>query len=547
MYANCRITSSRLAFFMAICLTLGFVSACGTNTQKTESGNLTYAIENDIISLDPNKIIEIFSFQVMSEIFEGLIELDANNKVQPLIAESWTNSADFKTWRFKIRKGVRFHKDSCFGAAGTREVTAEDARYSFQRTLQKDAIQYFVLADVIAGGEDFHTGKAKSVSGLRVIDGQTLEIELTRPEPFFIYRIVSRWFSVVPKEACELGPDVFGRTKAVGTGPFTLQSRSDSEVLLTKNPDYWRTIPGNLKQVSFRVIKNEQIRLSEMINGHVAMTRVPLSAIPGVVKSADAQNVVLKEPFSSRCEVREFPTYNSHFLGFNCQKLDLHLRRAISFAINRQELIANVTHGTGILATGTVPNGLLGYKPPYSKDIFDLAKAKQELKLSKHDLAKPIVIVVHDQSSSEQSGQLIQHQLGQIGLKVELRKLAFNAAIDQIIKGDAEAFIAAFEYVVSAPEPILTDVFLSSKIPVPNLWHYRNPVIDKRLMQLLSTPGIERSNALAASIEKQVIDEAPAAFLFQLRNLVMYQKNLTDVKVNGNNVTLLWNVRVTDQ
>lgn len=211
----------KLYLLLMALLIIGVLNACRP-TEQTKSSELIFGIENDLTNLDPIKSQEPYSLQVIGQIFEGLVTLNNKNELEPLLAERWTHSDDFKTWRFEIRKGVFFHEDDAFGAQRTREVTAEDARYSFQRIVSKDSYPSFVLADAIVGVKEFQEGTASDVAGLRAIAPSTLEIQLQQSEPSFLHRLTSPWFSVFPKEVVALGPDVFGRTKAIGTGPFRL-------------------------------------------------------------------------------------------------------------------------------------------------------------------------------------------------------------------------------------------------------------------------------------------------------------------------------------
>lgn len=518
--------------------------APGTGTQTAE---LVFGIENDLTNLDPIKSQEPYSLQVIGQMFEGLVTLNERNEITPLLAESYTHNDDYTVWQFKIRRGVYFHEDDSLGAQRTREMTAEDVRDSFQRIVSKDSYPSFVLADAVQGVPDFQAGRVSSASGLRVVSPDTFEIQLQQPEPYFLYRITSPWFCVFPREAVALGPDVFGKTRAVGTGPFRLVQRSDTEVVLERNPRYWRQVGGNVSRLVFRVIKNEQIRLAELRNGNLSMMRLPLALMPGLLNpvSANQSDFTLREPFSNDFTVQAFPTFNTHFIGFNCDRMNVHLRRAISLAINRQELVQAITHGSGTVTPGTVTVGLLGYQPPYTGDIFNLDRAREELRLANlNPRSARIELLVHEKDNTEQLGQLIQSQLRQIGLEVVLQKLDYNTVIGRMVEGNTQAFALAFEYVFSAPEPTLNNIFNSNKIPVPNFWRYRNPAVDAQLARLRTISDRAEANSISQSIERQVIDDAPAAFLYQLRNLVVSKRNLSNVAFNGHSIPLLWEVRV---
>jgi peptide/nickel transport system substrate-binding protein len=529
--------------FTAVLLAI-LVSILGCKRTQVEQGKtFSYGIENDLTNLDPIKSQEPYSLQVIGQIFEGLVTLDGENKVIPVLAEDWSHNEDFSVWRFKIRRGVFFHQDPAFGTKVTREVTAEDVRYSFERIVSKDSYPSFVLTDILAGVKEFQEGKSTRVSGLSLVDTNEVEFRLIRPEPYFLNRITSPWFCVFPKEVVELGPDVFGRTKAVGTGPFRLVSRSDNEVVLERNDSYWQRTGGNIRTATFKVIKNDQFRLAEVRNNNVSMTRVPFSLVPAL----GAMDVTAKGPVAISADhiIQFFPTFNTHFIGFNCEKVDADLRRAISFALDRKEIGKVITNGVGVVTTGTIPPGLQGYVPPYDGDIFNLDSARfYQGKATARNKKPQLELLVHDKDNAEQLGELVQVQLAKIGIHIRLEKLDYNTVVERMIKGETECFALAFEYVFSAPQAILNNVFNSDKIPVPNFWRYKNSKVDELLSQLSRIEDRSSANKISQQIERIVIRDAPAAFLYQSRNLVIYSKKVSGVSFNGHSIPLIWDFQV---
>ena len=164
-----------ISFLLTVAL-----NAC-TKKEQAKPVELVFAIENDITNLDPIKSQEPYSLQVIGQIFEGLVTLNSKNELVPLLAESWSHNNEYTVWQFQIREGVFFHEDDCFGNKRTREVTADDIRYSFQRIVSKESYPAFVLADAVAGVAEFQDNKAKEVSGLRVVGPYTFEIRLQQP------------------------------------------------------------------------------------------------------------------------------------------------------------------------------------------------------------------------------------------------------------------------------------------------------------------------------------------------------------------------------
>ena len=525
---------------LAICC----LPSCKRDT-TAETKSLTIGLETDITSLDPIKTLDPHVSRVVGQIFEGLVGLDENNKVIPLLAESWKPNENFDRWSFTLRKGVLFHESELFGASKTRELTAEDVAFSFNRIFSKESMIGFVLDGVIKGGADVKAGKVSTLSGIKVVSPDEIEFQLESPDPLFPNRLTSVLLAVVPREVVTLPPGEFGIKMTVGTGPFRVDQRTDSEALLSRNLKYWRQTAGNVEKLDFRVIKNDQIRLVELKNKKLDLARVPSALADGVAERASDTETGLKlRPDWQDFQFSVFRTFNVVALGFNCDKMDIHLRRAINFGIKRKDIVGLSLPGLTELAVGPIPLGFPGYQPVTTNDIYDAQKARAELKLSKWLPSQPLEILVHEKDGSEEVGQLIQAQLKEIGLEAKLTKLDYNAVIARMISGEFSSFIMAFEFIYSTPGPILEMNFNPKKIPVPNFWRYNNPEVTGILEQFKSVKDSADANRLALEIEKQVLEDPPAAFLFQNKMFIVYRKGISNVEFNGHSVPLLWETKV---
>jgi len=540
-------TTIRL-LFLVLTATVVFQTGACRRTPATDQRAIVVAVENDLVNLDPIRSQEPYSLRVIGQVFEGLVGLSANNEIIPGLAESWSHNETYDLWTFEIRPDVYFHEDPAIGPERTRAVDAEDVVFSFQRVVSKDSYPAFVLADALEGVETFQEDTSAGLSGVRATGPMTVEMALVKPEPSFLHRITSPWFAVYPREVAALGPDVFGRSRVAGTGPYRLVSRMDNEVVLARHERHWQGAP-EIERLIFRVIKNEQIRLSELRNGNVDIMVLPVALAPAVIAGSPSSTgeYPLTRFYRGRFNVESFPTFNSHFIGMNCDRLDVHVRRAISLGINREELLRAVVHGTGAVTAGTVPVGLLGYQPPYPGDIFDPEEAREALLRSSFRPANDrIELLVHEKDNSEQLGQLVQAQLARIGITVDLVRLDYNSVVGRMIQGETQAFALALEYVFSAPEPTLNNIFHSDKIPVPNFWRYRNPLVDRGLDDLRLIGDRSLANELARHVEKQIIDDAPAAFLYQLHNLVVHRSGISGVSFNGHSIPLFAGLRLDE-
>lgn len=523
-------------------LTAVFVGGLWFATPKTKaetaSNRLTIALENDIQTLVPVYLTDPYTSRIIWQIYEGLIGLDANGDLIPLLAESWKSSDDYKLWQFKIRKGVYFHKSASFAAPNhARQVSAHDVEYSYTRFA--GALGSFIFSGLVEGFDEYTAKKEDHITGFRAVDDFTFEIRLTRPEPGFIYRLSSPFLSIMPKEAVDLGPEKFGKTIAVGTGPFRLVSRSDTRVELTRNPDYWKPTRGNVEQIVFRVAKNPQLRLAEFENGNLDLMLLPTSQIPRFL----GKDKALLQKYRDKFVVAFQPTYNIHFIGINNKLIpDSHLRRAIAMAIDPDPIISQVLSGAAIKAASPVLPGMRGYTPPEFLKT-DLGKAKSELEKSNYS-GKPLKLLIHDAAGSELIGQIVQSQLSKIGLKIELEKVNFNTAMSRVFSGETpDMFSMFFEWIYSAPE-LLFDVYRSSKIPSPNVAAYQNEKADKLIDSAIAESRREKTNSLLYEAEKEINEDPPYIWLYHLQNVLIFKKSVSDMAINPNNHWLLSDARI---
>jgi oligopeptide transport system substrate-binding protein len=524
-----------VAVVVFLCLGM-YLLSCSNDTSDQQ---LIFGLESPPERLVPIKIRSPQTFPVSMQIFEGLFDVNGDGTLIPRIIERW-ETKDYQTWIFHVRKDVYFHRSPIF-KNNIREVTAADVAYSLTRFCAADSYSSFLLMDYLKGARDYNQGKADSVEGLKIVDPYTLKVELEKPVPFFINNISTPVLSVFPKEAEKKEyAEKVGLSMAVGTGPYVFTSMTETEVVLEKNDEYWdKQNKPELDRIIFRVIQNDQTRLASLERGHIDLMVLP-TALFNAVFNKDG---TLSEHYEDSFTVSPISTFNSHFIGINNKIIsDENLRRAMFYGTDRNEMVNSILYGYARVTGGTVPPGTNGYQSPFPKDPFDLEKARDYLKRSLYK-GKPIELIVHGLANSEQIGQIFQAQMAKIGITIILKKQDFGSAIGRIIKGDCQLFSMFVEYAWSSPEPILINVFSSSKIPVPNVFKFSNPSVDEMLKRLFGIKDTKESLDYAQKIETRVMEDAPGVFLYRQDNIVIYPKGLTGIEVSRNNHYFLEKVR----
>lgn len=508
----------------------GVLVSCMDGPSGPYLASITIPVENDIQTLDPAQLSDPYTSRIVWQIYEGLLGLDENGRPFPLLATSWSSSPDWKRWTFQIRPGVRFHSSG-------KHVTSEDVLYSYTRFAK--GFGSFVFTGLVEGFDDYIAGRAEAISGFSATDGR-FSITLTRPDPSFIYRLTSPYLSIVSREVVEASKDEFGKTVAVGTGPFELQSRSQTEVRLTRNNIYWHRgfpVPGDLLEVVFRVEKNPQFRVSQFEKGDYSILPVPASFLRRFFQGGQ-----LRSEFTDRFVAYKAHTYNVHYLGIdNHQIEDRSLRRAIAQGIDKSRITQRLLEGMARVAVDPVPPGLQGYQPPQGLS-FNRDEAKRELARSSYS-GLPLKLLISDAPNSESIGQLIQSDLVQVGINVQLEKVDFNTLISRVFGQDRpEMFLLFSEWVFSAPEVIL-ETYDSAKFPNPNLFGYSNAAVDKSLAAMRKTADRAVINARCRELAGFAGQDAPAVWLFHAETPYLLDKRLQGFAVNGHQHWQLGNVR----
>ena len=522
-----RFSSIILTFLVINVLAFG-QDASSKQTSSTEQ--LVVGIEAEPERFDPLTMKNPKDFIVSWQIYEGLLGLDNNGNIRPVLAEKWETS-DNQVWRFHLRKGVRFHASVLFGTpAKSRLVTAQDVVASYTAFCSPAAYPAFLLMDSLQGCADCNAGKKQNVEGIRALDENTVEIRLLKPEPFFLNRLTTSWISIFPHEALESRyKDTWGLTLAVGTGPYRMLSRSNTEIVLERNPEYRdKTQEGTIGRLTFRVIKNDQVRLIELKKGGIDLMLISPTLYPTVLEP----NGLLKPEYAGMFRTKVFKTYNSHMIGINSTKVsDVHLRRALNYGVDRKQIVDKLLYGHAEITGGTVPPGINGYKSPFvGEELFNPTLAREELAKSDYK-GEPIELLVHDQFNSELIGQLFQDQMKALGINIQLTKMDFNSLIGRMVKGETSLFSMFIDYVFSSPEPILINMFSSSKRPVPNFWQFSDPSVDADL-EGLRTLKHEEALKQSATIERRIMDQVPGLFLFRLEQVVLYSNRFGSLSVN---------------
>jgi len=376
------------------------LSGCSTGSRvdlgDDSSSNLVAAIAGEPDQLDPQKTSAYFSFEVLENVFDTLVQPDANLEMQPALAESWEVSPDQLAWTFHLRRGVTFHDGSPF--------TADDVVYSYRR----------IIDQKLANADKF-----SAVTGVTAPDQSTVRITLKQPTPNLLTNLGGfKGVAIVSRRNVESGQIA---THPVGTGPFVFASqKSGDSITLKANSAYWAGAP-KVSGVTFRFISEPSTALSALQAGEIDWTdSIPPQRVASL-KSDDSLTLAAT------------PSNDYWYLALNEARPpwnDVRVRQAIGYAIDRDAIVQATSYGTAVANQLAIPKGNPWYTPydGYRHDIENAKRLLAEAGVAPKTLD---MLVTTEYPETVTAAQIIADNLAPLGITVNIRTVDFATWLDE--------------------------------------------------------------------------------------------------------------------
>lgn len=477
-----------------------------TKQEPTYGGVYRRAFADSFITLDPARIKDSNSHEVARQIFDGLVCFDGKGAIVPALCEDWTISEDKLTYVFRIRNNVKFHSNVCGRPTknGGRKLTVLDVVYTFKRLLAPNDNFQNALYWVIKGAKDFTEQKSNDITGIRILDEQRVEFTLNSPfSPFVSLLAMCNAFIVPHEDADELD------TCPVGTGPFYWMGKNGDTLCLNANNEYYQGRPW-LDRIEFPVITDENRRFSDFMAGQLSQVDVPDSIYKRVKQDAIlSPNLV------------ETNLWGINYLGFNLNEKpfdNLALRKALNYAVDRENIVKLVLNGRAQVAKGILPPGISGYNEELVGYEYDIEKAKKYLEEAGYPNGKglpQITLKYNKDPIHTRTAEFIQANFRDIGVECKLKGLEFGEHLADIESGKTSFFRMGWTVDYPDPDALLHTMFHSSNIKVAyNFTRFNNAEFDKILdLARFETEQDERAK-LYKKAEKYVVEEAPCIFMY---------------------------------
>ncbi|MHB8572996.1 MAG: ABC transporter substrate-binding protein [Candidatus Dormibacteria bacterium] len=537
-----------LAALMAV-----FVGACGggntssTNGGPQNGGTLVVSWKDDFKTFDPAIGYDVDSWIAERAIFNGLLDYAPNStKLVPDIAAAMpTISADGKKYTFKLRTGVKF--------SNGREVVAQDFKYSWERMLDPATSGPMTGGPFwgsITGANDFFNKKATSISGIKVIDTHTLEVDLDSANLSFLNVVAMPFGFVVPKEAVDAAGKDWPR-KPVGTGPFKVDKYTAGQLLVLKRNDQFYNRRPYLDEIDFQIGVAPDVGYLRLNSGQVDLPN-PDITIPS------AQYIQLSNDPSTKTRIISQPNVDIWYLGMNVNMKPFTnplVRKAFSMIVNKENLV-KLLNGRAQPNNGIQAPPMPGFVPSYNplnldSNGQDLATAKSLLAQAGYDSKHPFptldLVFANASEDAVRLNTSIQQDFQAAGIKLNLKGLAFSAFLDVTGKPNTTAlsfdgWIQDFPDPSDFIDPVLTCSTAQVKANGSNVSFYCNKNLDKLADQARGDTNVPERLQLYQQIQDIVASQDhPWAPLYST-----VETNIAATRVHGYNIHPVWILTFND-
>jgi peptide/nickel transport system substrate-binding protein len=478
-------------------------------------GTLVRATAWDPPVLDPRLTNSVGLFQIASLVCNRLVRYPfadeatgtADLTLKGDLAESWSGSADFRVWTFKLRQGVKWHNVPPLNG---REFVAADVKYCFE-AYAKEGVQAFTFQEI---------------EGMETPDKHTLRVHLRTPNVMFPQNLAEAVTVIFSREVLEEDGDL--KKRMIGTGPFVLKENTRKvRAVLARHPDYFDKGRPYVDEYHILSTPDAATRTAAFRTGQTDVHHVASLADVETIRKTNPAAVVmewkfLQTPFGLAL-AQDKPPFN-----------DLRVRRAISMAIDRQRQVDTVYEGHGILGWG-IPYIYYQDKPPTAAELgpwwqYRPAEAKKLLADAGHPNGFETTLFYYEYFPQMTSQiQLVQQDLKRnLNINVKISKLDYTTFYGRYAEGKWDGMAWGFKtgYAVSLDEQ--TYQYMHSK-STKNYFRFADPMIDEMVTKLRRTPDRADQRALTKKIFEREHDQVLRMWMPYDAGFLIWQPHMRNI------------------
>jgi len=384
--------------------------ACGggssnntANNASKYSGNISVGVDSDIVTLDPLKSTALVDRQVMLNIYDTLVRVDEHNAILPDLATSWSyTSSDNTKLVFTLRTDVTFHDGTPFNA---------------------DAV-VFNINRILSAPSSPRSSELITVQSVQAVDSSHVQFNLKKPFAPLLANLTDRAGMILsPAAVQKIGATNLGNAPVnAGSGPFMFSEWVKGDHLTIKrNPHYWMKDNGGnalpyLQSIRYRPISNESVMFSNLETGNINAAEV-LS--PNDIPAAKSNSSLI---------YKQVPALSFFGVMLNTKVAPLsnvHVRKAIEWGVNRDEIVNSVLKGVGVVAQGPISPSSWAYSSSIAPYSYNINNAKSELAQAGMSSVSFTLLIPSGSPLNSQEAQFIQSELQPAGITVNIKQETF--------------------------------------------------------------------------------------------------------------------------
>ena len=526
------------ALSATILLTLTVASISEVSAQSDDT--ITLSMRSDAATLDPHGTTDQPSEIVRHHLYERLLIRDDAGEITGVLAESW-EQVDDVTYHFDLREGVLFHDGTDFNAQVAKEnleramdpAIASGRAYLLDNVAEVNVIDDYTLE--IVTDEVYAPMLSNLAQGVSMMMSQAViqadyenafeeaGLEITLDEYYDLRAEGGEEFETVLEEVSSyLGQ--YSELNPVGTAKLQFESRSTgSETVLVRFDDHWDT-PVDFQTAVFKVVPEQGARIAELETGSTDFAMD--------IDTTNMERIENSEELSLLNAVSPGVLY----LGFNTEVeiLDEPLvRRAISHAINRDEIIEGVFSGVGQSARTPISETMSGYTEDIEGNTYDLDLALELLAEAGYEDGFEVDVIVNSADPENINTVLYaQEALAELNIDLSISQVEWATFLDMAAQGSQEMFIMTWTNSAEESDNAFTAMFHSESIgSAANRFRYNNPDMDALIEAGRAETDEDARADIYIEAQELLLEDSPAVFIRHPEYINGLRNELTGVRL----------------
>ncbi len=460
-------------------------------------------------TLDPQRMEGLPGANIAKDLFEGLVTQDDHGNIVPGVASSWEESKDGLVHTFHLRKEAKWSNGD--------PVTADDFVFGFQRAVDpKTASPYawylqipgIVNVDAIVDGK-----KPATALGVKAVDKHTFQVTLEKPVAFFVKMMAHQTASPAHRSVIEKWGDKWTSPEhIVSNGAYKMDRWIVNEkMVLKRNTKYWNNNKTVIDQVTYLPIQSETAVLNRYMAGEIDITMtIHLDHFKRLKKEIPNQIKITPEVATY------YYVFNTRRKPFN----DVRVRKALSYAINREAIASHVLGQGQKPAYAFTPEATNGFvKPDLAWEKMSqkerVAKAKKLLKEAGYSHSHPLhVKLLYNTSESHKKVAIVISQMWKqvLGVEVELVNEEWKTFLDTKRRGNFDIARAGWTGDYNEPSTMLA-IWLTGGGNNDAKWS--DKTYDDLIAKAMTTQNEAARGKLYSAAEKILAADMPEMPIYQ--------------------------------